>query len=162
MLLKGSLLFVLLFFGILSALEKSSDSSHLMLGLGCFNICKEKRKFQYQAEYRRKIAIEHLKPLISFSGTTKGSIFLCGGIAYDLFLGKYLILTPSFAPGFYFKGKGKDLGSVLEFRSSIELALPFQNRGRIGMQFYHISNASLGYKNPGEESLIFFYALPLN
>jgi len=104
-----------------------------------------------------------VRPLAAFTCTDRGSYYFCAGAGLDIFLGKHLVLTPSFAPGIYFKGnKGKELGSILEFRSSIELSAQLPNKARLGAQYYHISNASLGFKNPGSESLIIFYAIPLS
>jgi len=94
-------------------------------------------------------------------GTSKATLYVYGGLAGDIFLSKSTVLTPSFAPGLYFKGNGKELGLILEFRSSMEIAYILPNYARVGAQFYHLSNASLGYKNPGSESLVFFYSIPL-
>lgn len=134
---------------------------HFMIGGGGFNMLRDNRSWQFQWEYRWDVGVYQLRPLASLMGTEKGTIYLCGGAGWDIFLGKHLVLTPSFAPGIYFRGSGKSLHFPLEFRSAIELAYVFNNHGRLGAQFYHISNASLGRKNPGAESLIFFYAVPI-
>lgn len=145
-------------------LSAKEAPSHLQVGVGVFNTHRRSHMApQLLIEYRRNINYHHVRPLVAFTFTTRGSYYLCAGAGLDIFLGKYLVLTPSFAPGLYVKGhRGKELGSILEFRSSIELSAVLPNQGRIGAQFYHISNASLGYKNPGSESLILFYAIPLN
>ena len=134
---------------------------HFMIGAGGFNMLRDHRSWQFQWEYRWDVGICQLRPLASLMGTERGTIYLCGGAGWDFFLGKHLVLTPSFAPGIYFRGSGKSLHFPLEFRSAIELAYVFGNHGRLGAQFYHISNASLGSKNPGAESLIFFYGVPI-
>ena len=33
-----------------------------------------------------------------------------------------ILFTPSFAPGLYHEGDGKDLGHVLEFKSEVQLS----------------------------------------
>lgn len=134
---------------------------HFMLGVGGFNMLRDHRTWQFQWEYRWDVGFYQLRPLASLMGTEKGTIYLCGGVGWDIFMGKRLVLTPSFAPGLYFRGSGKSLHFPVEFRSAIELAYVFGNKGRLGAQFYHISNASMGHKNPGAESLIFFYAVPI-
>jgi lipid A 3-O-deacylase len=141
--------------------DKAQNPDQLMVGAGVFNICKQRRNAQFQLEYRWDVDYHHVRPLLGFFATDKGGLYLCGGVAYDIYLGKRVVLTPSFAPGLYYKGKGKELGFPLEFRSSIELAYECKNKSRFGAQFYHISNASLGFKNPGSESLIFFWAFPI-
>ena len=118
----------------------------------------------YQAEYRFNAEIYRkghflLRPLAEVMATGTGSSYFYGGIAFD-FIFKHFAFTPSFAPGIYFKGGGKDLYYPLEFRSTFEMAGILSNKGRLGFQFYHISNASLGRKNPGTECLVFFYAIP--
>ena len=64
-------------------------------------------------------------------------------------------ITPSFTPGLYGKGDGKDLGHVLEFKSEIQASLDLTKNTKFGMSYNHISNASLGKKNPGANSYMF-------
>ena len=71
------------------------------------------------------------------------------------------MLTPSLAAGLYEDGDGKDLGHIVEFRSSLELAYRFDNRARLGLSFYHLSNASLDDNNPGTEVFSLNYSIPL-
>jgi lipid A 3-O-deacylase len=147
---------------LVSYAQKTQEKVDLLsTGIGFFNILRDHPRWQYQFEYKWDVQCYNIRPLASFMGTDRGTVYFCGGAGYDIFLGKKLVLTPSFAPGFYFKGKGKDLHFPLEFRSSLELAYIFNNKGRLGAQFYHISNASLAHKNPGAESLIFYYSFPL-
>jgi lipid A 3-O-deacylase len=67
-------------------------------------------------------------------------------------MGGSLTFTPSFAPGLYYEGNGKDLGHVLEFKSEVQLSYTTSNKTSIGVSYNHISNASLGDKNPGANS----------
>ncbi len=63
-------------------------------------------------------------------------------------------MTPGFGVGAYHDGGGgKDLGSVLAFRSQIVLAYCFDDRSRLAVAFSRISNASVGDDNPGSEIL---------
>ena len=71
------------------------------------------------------------------------------------------MLTPSLAPGLYREGGGKDLGHVIEFRSSVKLAYRFDNRARLGLDLYHLSNAGLANRNPGANALMLTYSMPL-
>ena len=142
--------------------KKTTTPKLLYLGAGVYDIIHNPTNLQLQIEYRSFIrCFPKARPLVGLFGTDKGSLYFYSGMALDIFLGKRVVLTPSFAPGLYFKGYGKNLHFPVEFRSCMELSFVLPNQGRIGGQFYHISNASLGSKNPGAESLIFFYALPL-
>lgn len=132
----------------------------LSLGVGTFDTLRpHQRMLQFQAEYKWRPSWHGVQPITGIMFTEKGSVYVCAGACYDIFLKKYFVVTPSFAPGIYFKNGGKELGFPLEFRSSISLAVEFRNQHRLGVQFYHISNASLGFKNPGEESLVLFYSI---
>ncbi len=66
-----------------------------------------------------------------------------------------LTFTPSFTPGLYSEGDGKDLGHVIEFKSEIQLSLELSPNSELGISYNHISNASLGDKNPGANSYMF-------
>lgn len=157
-----SLLIFFCSFSFLHSEEKKMPPKLLNVGLGVYDIIHDPHHVLLQLEYRSFLKKwTYLRPLIGIMGTEKATLYIYGGIAGDIFLGKYFVLTPSFAPGIYFKGKGKNLGFPLEFRSSMELSYILPNQGRLGAQFYHISNASFGYKNPGSESLVFFYSIPL-
>ena len=82
--------------------------------------------------------------------TDKKSIYLYTGVQGQYGIGPLKIL-PSFAPGYYESGDGKDLGSVLEFKSELKLAYDFSEESKIGFSYSHISNNEWGEggKNPG-------------
>ena len=143
--------------------EKPQETKKLLhIGGGVYDIIHNPTNALVQVEYRPFIPkYPFLRPLVSLMGTDKATLYFCSGLACDIFLKKSFILTPSFAPGLYFKGNGKKLHFPIEFRSSMDLSYELKNKGRIGAQFYHISNASIGRKNPGAKALVFFYALPL-
>ena len=61
----------------------------------------------------------------------------------------------------YYRGNGVDLGSVLEFRSSGEIAYRFEDRSRLGITAFHLSNASTGRINPGTEVVMLSYSMPI-
>tara|TARA_B100001996_G_scaffold64297_1_gene46328 strand:+ start:17 stop:508 length:492 start_codon:yes stop_codon:yes gene_type:complete len=65
-----------------------------------------------------------------------------------------LKITPSFAPGLYSEGDGKDLGHVIEFKSELQISINLTSDSEIGISYNHLSNASIGNKNPGANSYI--------
>jgi lipid A 3-O-deacylase len=99
-------------------------------------------------------------PMAGGMVTHKGSCNLYAGFSFDLPVGSRLVLRPSFAPGYFNKGRGKDLGYPLEFRSGIEVGWRFSKGTQLGLEFNHISNASLGDHNPGANSLLVMVAIP--
>jgi hypothetical protein len=91
----------------------------------------------------------------------KMSTYLYGGINFDLFPTEHLVIAPGFSAGWYNQGDGKKLGFPIEFRSGVEISWQLKDQGRVGLCFYHISNAGLGTRNPGSESIVFLYDIPI-
>ena len=83
--------------------------------------------------------------------TKKNSAYFYTGIEGQYGVGPLKIL-PSFAPGYYNKGKGKDLGDVLEFKSEIKFGLDILDNTNIGYSYSHISNNDWGERNPGTDN----------
>jgi hypothetical protein len=71
-------------------------------------------------------------------------------------------LTIGLAPALYWHGGNADtdLGSRVQFKSSIGIDYQFPDATRIAISYAHISNASLGRTNPGTELWTVQYALP--
>ena len=83
--------------------------------------------------------------------TGDNSVYLYTGIEGQYNVGPLKIL-PSFTPGYYEKGNGKDLGSVLEFKSEIKLGFNIFENSKIGYSYSHISNNNWGESNPGTDN----------
>ena len=79
------------------------------------------------------------------------SIFLIVSVLY---------LTPSLAVGAYEDGDQIRMGNTIEFRSGGDFMYRFRNNVRVGVGVFHISNAGIGYRNPGSEQIIFKYQIP--
>ena len=95
-----------------------------------------------------------LSPITGGFLTSKNAYYLYTGIQAEYEIG-LLKITPSFAPGYYQYGNGKDLGYPLEFKTEIQMSFDFNDNTNLGMSYNHISNASLGDKNPGANSYMF-------
>ena len=92
-----------------------------------------------------------LSPITGGFLTEKSALYLYTGVQAEYELG-FLTITPSFAPGYYNYGDGKDLGSPLEFKSEVQVSFDLSDSSHLGVSYNHISNASLGNKNPGANS----------
>ena len=95
-----------------------------------------------------------LSPITGFMITENNAGYIYTGIQAQYNVGK-LNITPSFTPGLYGEGDGKDLGHVLEFKSELQLSLDLSSNSELGFSYNHISNASLGDNNPGANSYMF-------
>ena len=91
------------------------------------------------------------KPVSGGFMTGKSSIYLYTGVEGQYEVGPLNILT-SFAPGYYEKGDGKDLGSVMEFKSEIKFGLDIFKDSKISYSYSHISNNDWGKTNPGTDN----------
>ena len=86
--------------------------------------------------------------------TQDTATYIYTGVETNYSIGK-LNITPSFTPGLYSKGDGKDLGHPLEFKSEVQMSIDLSEGTNLGMSYNHVSNASLGDKNPGANSYMF-------
>ena len=111
--------------------------------------------FQHQNEnLNRDTFLGNLSPITGAMITADNAGYIYTGVQAKYKLGS-LNITPSFTPGLYHEGDGKDLGHLLEFKSEIQLSLDLSKSSKLGFSYNHISNASLGDKNPGANSYMF-------
>ena len=111
--------------------------------------------FQHQNEnLNRDTFLGNLSPITGAMITADNAGYIYTGVQAKYKLG-FLNITPSFTPGLYHEGDGKDLGHLLEFKSEVQLSLDFSKSSKLGFSYNHISNASLGDKNPGANSYMF-------
>ena len=151
-----------LFITYLFAEEKivNKKNSEINVYSGMFDFSDDGAKstlfgFQHQnEELKRNSFLGTLSPITGGMITADNAIYLYTGVQADYDIG-LLKLTPSFTPGIYNQGNGKDLGHIIEFKSEIRLSMDLSKNSMFGMSYNHISNASLGSKNPGANSYMF-------
>lgn len=135
---------------------------YLSISGGTFDFMrKHHRTVETRIEYKPSFNLPKIRPIFGLLNTFNGSIYLYSGLSLDLFFNRYLYFSPNITAGIYFKNGGKDLGFPIEFKSGMELGLRFKNMYRFSAQVSHISNASLGSKNPGCESLVLTLSIPI-
>ena len=111
--------------------------------------------FQHQDEnLNRDTFLGNLSPITGLLVTADNAGYIYTGVQAQYKLGA-LNFTPSFTPGLYHEGDGKDLGHILEFKSELQFSLDLAGNSQLGFSYNHISNASLGDKNPGANSYMF-------
>ena len=139
----------------------NNNPGYLSLGLGYFDINDNKSTIELRLEKRLERSFLVFQPFVGLMSTGDKAFYGYGGISLDWVYGDFII-TPSFAAGLYADGDGKDLGHAVEFRSALELSYEFKNHHRLGLMFYHLSNASLSNNNPGTEVLSLGYSIPFS
>ena len=137
-----------------------APNTQLNMYSGMFDFSDQKQRavlvgFQHQnEELYRDTFIGTLSPITGGFVTENQALYAYTGVEWNFDLGP-INFTPSFAPGLYGEGEGKDLGHILEFKSEVQASWSLSENSELGMSYNHISNASLGDKNPGANSYMF-------
>ena len=141
------------------SIKQSTSNNHVSLYTGTFDIIDKEGDDQtnlFGVEHKnpnlfRNTYLGRFSPISGGFMTGDSSVYLYTGIEGQYGIGPLKIL-PSFAPGYYEAGNGKDLGSVLEFKSEIKVALDIFDNSKIGYSYSHISNNDWAEKNPGTDN----------
>ena len=156
---KLSLLLVIFFMTTKLFAAENTDHQYNYF-TGNFDFSDDKQSatllgFQHQNEnLNRDTFLGNISPITGGFVTENSAVYIYTGFEWNIEMGA-LTFTPSFAPGLYHKGDGKDLGHVLEFKSEIQLSFDLSQSTKLGVSYNHVSNASLGNKNPGANSYMF-------
>ena len=158
----GLLLIILLTASKLIAAEEiKTNENQLNFFVGNFDFSDDKQKailvgFQHQNEnLNRDSFLGNISPITGGFITENSAAYVYTGIEWNVEMSKNFLFTPSFAPGLYHEGDGKDLGHVLEFKSEVQISYASSDNSSFGVSYNHVSNASLGDKNPGANSYMF-------
>ena len=146
----------------LNADEMKSDIKNTEFNIytGMFDFSDDGKRatligFQHQNEnLNRDTFLGNLSPITGGMMTADSASYIYTGVQAQYKLGA-INFTPSFTPGLYFEGDGKDLGHIIEFKSELQFSLNLFQNSELGLSYNHISNASLGDKNPGANSYMF-------
>jgi lipid A 3-O-deacylase len=147
-------------------LGSPGDPPHVALGAGAFDITPShgnhsRTAAEVRGEYRFGDVAWFIAPFVGLSCTSDGAFYGYGGFGFDVNLAPNLVLTPNVAVGYFARGSGTNLGSATEFRSGGELAWRMPDATRIGIAVHHISNAGLGKHNPGAQTIVVNYSIPM-
>ena len=141
-------------------LKIKNQNTEFNVYTGMFDFSDDGKKsaligFQHQnKDLNRNTFLGNLSPITGALITADSASYLYTGVQAQYRLGA-LNITPSFTPGLYFEGDGKDLGHMIEFKSELQFSLDLSNTSELGLSYNHLSNASLGDKNPGANSYMF-------
>ena len=163
MFIKKLTIFLLIIFSSTNLVAEQIDTNEHQFNffLGNFDFSDDKQKavlvgFQHQNENLiRDTIVGNVSPITGGFITENSAAYIYTGIEWNMNMGGGLTFTPSFAPGLYHEGDGKDLGHVLEFKSEVQFSYASSNKTSFGLSYNHVSNASLGDKNPGANSYMF-------
>ena len=151
-----SLIIVFLTFANVNADQEDSDISFYT---GTFDVIDKEGDDQttlFGIEHKnpnlfRDTFLGKFKPITGAFMTGNSSVYLYTGIEGQYGIG-HLKILPSFSPGYYEEGDGKDLGSALEFKSEVKIGLDIFENSKLSYSYSHISNNDWGETNPGTDN----------
>ena len=155
---KLLILFILYFSSLNFAIADQGDSE-ISFYTGTFDIIDKEGDDQtslFGLEHKnpnlfRDTFLGRFKPITGGFITGSSSFYLYSGIEGQYGVGPLKIL-PSFTPGYYEQGDGKDLGSVLEFKSEIKVGFDIFENSSLSYSYSHLSNSNIGNINPGSDN----------
>ena len=126
--------------GTFDVIDKEGDDQTTLIGV------EHRNTDLFRNTFLGKIA-----PVSGAFVTGKYSLYFYTGIEGQYSLGP-MNISPSFTPGYYDKGNGKDLGSELEFKSEVKIGFDIFKNSNLGYSYSHISNNDWGSTNPGTDN----------
>ena len=126
--------------GTFDVIDKEGDDQTSMIGIEHRN-----------TDLFRNTFLGKLAPVSGAFVTGKDSLYFYTGVEGQYNIGP-MNISPSFTPGYYEKGSGKDLGGALEFKSEIKVGFDIFKGSKLGYSYSHISNNDWGTTNPGTDN----------
>jgi lipid A 3-O-deacylase len=147
-----------------------ADPARIAIGSGAFDVVPNSSSKKpgvgptglALGELRFGDALWIVAPFVGAFGTGKGAFYGYGGLGFDINFYERFVLTPTAAVGYFTHGTGINLGAHTEFRTGGELDYRFENLSRLGVGFYHMSNAGIGQHNPGVELVTIVLTMPFH
>ena len=131
---------ILCFINFKSIAEEVSNETELNIFTGLFDFSDHKQKAgligvkHQNEELYRKSFLGKISPITGGFLTENNAFYLYSGVQAEYDVG-FLTITPSFAPGYYNYGDGKDLGYPLEFKSEVQLTFSLSESSHLGMSY---------------------------
>lgn len=156
-------IFCLFAFGLLATVSRGVlAQDEVTLSSGTSGLFDTEHNLTFVLEYRVARDWHGIHPWGGLSWATDGAVFAGAGGFYSVGLdGERWIASVGFAPGYYERHQGADLGSHLEFCSFVEVSRNLPWHQRVMVRLMHISNGGITERNPGNELLLLGYAIPL-
>ena len=120
-------IFLVIFFTATKLFAEEINNNQYNFYTGNFDFSDDKQAamlvgFQHQNEnLERDTFLGNISPITGGFITENSAAYFYTGIEWNVDIGA-VTFTPSFAPGLYHKGDGKDLGHALEFKSEVQFS----------------------------------------
>jgi lipid A 3-O-deacylase len=141
---------------------RADDPDLLSAGAGVYNVLHYSKEAELRLEYLFSYRFLYVvRPMVGALATNERSFYGYGGLHVDFEIGQHFVIMPEAAFGYWSRGDGKNLGAPEEFKTGGEIAYRFEDYSRLGVLFDHISNDGIFKTNPGVESLLIVYSIPI-
>ncbi|MEA2603097.1 MAG: lipid 3-O-deacylase [Acidobacteriota bacterium] len=145
---------------------RAESLSGFSVSAGSFRVLDDKRVAEAGLELRCALvpirwmprAVPGFVPAAGVMVNSDGSFYAYGSFRFEIAAGRLWQITPQVGAGIYARNGGFNLGGPVEFRSGLEVTRQIGDRHRLGLLFYHLSNAVLYRHNPGSESLVLTFS----
>ncbi len=127
---------------------------------GRWDLEKEGETSEMGFEVQRPLGSKGFDWVGGLAATADQAVWVYAGVSFSWEPSGKWRLRPGFAASAFENGDGKDLGGVIEFRSSLEVTYRAGQNLRLGLLFYHLSSAGIYDPNPGSNSLVFVVGFP--
>ena len=143
--------------------ETHADRYLLGLSAGVIDFTRRHETVEVGADIHfRPVAFFQIRPQAGLGITADNTYFVFAGARREFRLKKApWLFDVSFGVTYYEKGDGKELGQELEFRSGLDFLRQLRGGGRIGLGVYHLSNAGFSEVNPGTNSVLLRWVVPV-
>ena len=110
---------------LLGSVPAAADPGALGLFGGVWGLrTNEPQEVAVQLEYRMGVHWWWLRPLAGMLLSSEGTQLIYAGLLLEIPLPWGIVVAPGFAPGVRTVNGARDLGSVVLFKSSVELSFP--------------------------------------
>ena len=129
-------------------LEYNDQSTEFNVYTGMFDFSDDGKSstlvgFQHQNEnLNRDTFLGNLSPITGALITADNAGYIYTGVQAQYKIGA-VNFTPSFTPGLYHEGDGKDLGHLIEFKSELQFSLDLSNDSELGFSYNPVSYTHL-------------------
>ncbi|QPM91078.1 acyloxyacyl hydrolase [Pseudooceanicola algae] len=140
----------------------AANPAQARLAISYGDVIFQEKKIGHEVYARYDLGVQYgpFQPTVGLSVSDKGDTWVGGGAAWTGYIDQAYIQL-HLMPGFHAQGRGPQIGTVLEFRSGVELGYEAHNGIRYGVSYDHRSNAELSETNPGLETMQFRISFPM-
>ena len=145
------------------AKETRALPAEMVTGVGVLNVLTDSADAHWLGtlEYRFDEVDWGIRPWVGLAQSERGTYFASAGLLYTYRTANGLRLSAGWAPTYYNRGDGQNLGGDLQFYSFGEIGYALKSRQVVSVRFGHLSNGGFSKPNPGIETLELTYSLPL-